>query len=83
MVESDSQNARTKTTHYAYRQAGGDKRNWGSPFNVFLEPAKLQKKGDKLTEKAWIVSGELIEKDADAFISARLKSATEAKSARQ
>ncbi len=83
VTESETSEARDKTTHYKYRQAADDKRKWGSPFNVFLEPAKLQKKGDKLAEKAWIVSGELIEKDADAFISARLKSAADAKSTRQ
>lgn len=83
VTESEAANARDKTTHYKYRQAAGDKRNWGSPFNVFLEPAKLQKKGDKLTEKAWIVSGELIEKDADAFIRERLKSAADTKSTQQ
>ncbi len=83
VTESETSEARDKTTHYKYRQAVDDKRKWGSPFNVFLEPAKLQKKGDKLTEKAWIVSGELIEKDADAFIRERLKSAADTKSTRQ
>ena len=41
-------------------------------FNVFLEPAKLNKTGDLLTEKAWVVGGELIEKDAEQFIRERL-----------
>jgi thiol-disulfide isomerase/thioredoxin len=62
VVESDSQDARTKTMHYAYRQASGDKRNWGSPYNVFLEPAALKTVGDTLTETAWIVGGVLIDK---------------------
>ena len=72
VVESESNEARDKTTHYTYRQACGDKRNWGSPFNVFLEPATLKKDGAVLTEKAWIVGGELIEKDVDKFIRQRL-----------
>ncbi len=82
VTESETSDARDKTTHYKYRQAADDKRKWGSPFNVFLEPAKLQKKGDTLTEKAWIVGGELIEKDADAFIREHLKLKADAKSAR-
>src|SRR5215208_2486842 len=72
VVESESQDARDKTTHYGYRQACGDTRRWGSPFNVFLEPAKLNSSGEVLTEKAWVVGGELIEKDVERFIRERL-----------
>ncbi|HEX6185120.1 MAG TPA: TlpA disulfide reductase family protein [Pyrinomonadaceae bacterium] len=72
VVESETGDAKTTTTHYAYRKAVGDPRNWGSPFNVFLEPAKLNPSGEVLTEKAWIVGGELIEKDVERFIRERL-----------
>ena len=72
VVESEAREARDQTTHYGYRQACGDSRRWGSPFNVFLEPAKLNKSGDVLTEKAWVVGGELIEKDVERFIRERL-----------
>ena len=72
VVESEGADAREKTTHYGYRQACGDTRRWGSPFNVFLEPAKLNKSGELLTERAWVVGGELIEKDAERFIRERL-----------
>lgn len=72
VVESEGSDAREKTTHFGYRKAVGDPRTWGSPFNVFLEPAKLNKSGELLTEKAWIVGGELIEKDAEQFIRERL-----------
>ena len=72
VVESEAREARDQTTHYGYRQAAGDQRRWGSPFNVFLEPAKLNKTGDVLTEKAWVVGGELIEKDVEQFIRERL-----------
>ena len=72
VVESDSRDARDKTTHYAYRQSVGDPRRWGSPFNIFLEPAKLNKSGDVLTEKAYVVGGELIEKDVEQFVRQRL-----------
>lgn len=74
--ESESREDRDKTPHYGYRQATGDTRKWGSPYNVFLEPATLAKSGDVLTEKAWVVNGELIEADVDKFIGERLKSKT-------
>ena len=72
VVESDSTAARQQTTHYGYRQASGDTRRWGSPFNVFLEPAKFNPKGEVLTERAWVVGGEMIEKDVERFIRERL-----------
>jgi len=74
--ESESREDRDKTAHYGYRQATGDTRKWGSPYNVFLEPAKLAKSGDVLTEKAWVVNGELIEADVDKFIGDHLKAST-------
>jgi peroxiredoxin len=70
--ESEAREERDKTSHYNYRQATGDTRRWGSPYNIFLEPAKLNKKGDVLTEKAWVVGGELIEADVEKFIRERL-----------
>jgi thiol-disulfide isomerase/thioredoxin len=74
--ESESREDRDKTAHYGYRQATGDTRKWGSPYNVFLEPATLAKSGDVLTEKAWVVNGELIEADVDKFIADKLKAST-------
>lgn len=71
--ESENKDAREKTAHYGYRQVAGDTRKWGSPWNIFLEPAACAKDGDVLTEKAWIVNGELIEADVDKFIGDRLK----------
>ena len=70
--ESESRADRDKTSHYAYRQSTGDGRRWGSPYNIFLEPAKLNKTGEVLTEKAWVVGGELIEADVEKFIRERL-----------
>lgn len=70
--ESNSREEKLKTEHYAYRQLTGDTRNWGSPWNIFLEPAKLNAKGDVLTEKAWVVNGELIEDEVDKFIASKL-----------
>jgi thiol-disulfide isomerase/thioredoxin len=76
--ESESRDDKTKTAHYGYRQATGDTRNWGSPWNIFLEPAKLSADGDVLTEKAWVVNGELIEDEVDKFIAGHLKATTAA-----
>ncbi len=69
--ESESRDDREKTPHFGYRQLTGDTRKWGSPWNIFLEPTKCSS-GDLLTEKAWIVNGELIEAEADKFIHDRL-----------
>ena len=69
--ESESREDREKTPHFGYRQLTGDTRKWGSPWNIFLEPGKCSN-GEVLTEKAWIVNGELIQADADKFIHDRL-----------
>jgi thiol-disulfide isomerase/thioredoxin len=79
VYESDSTAAKQKTLHYEYRKATGDTRNWGSPWNIFLEPKKLEKKGDVLLNKAFIVNGELIEAEAETFIRQRLGLPTEDK----
>ena len=79
VYESDSREAKQKTPHYEYRKTTGDTRNWGSPWNIFLEPNKLEKKGDVLLNKAFVVNGELIEPEAEAFIRQRLGLPTEDK----
>src|ERR1700752_995777 len=76
VTESESREDKQKTPHYKYRQLTGDKRNWGSPWNIFLEPSKLNAKGDVLTEKAWVVNGELIEDEVDKFIASKVAPAT-------
>jgi thiol-disulfide isomerase/thioredoxin len=75
-TESESRDDKQKTAHYQYRQLTGDKRNWGSPWNIFLEPSKLTATGDVLTEKAFVVNGELIEDEVDKFIASKVGSAT-------
>jgi len=72
VTESDSRDAKLKTPHYGYRKMAGDTRNWGSPWNIFVEPSKITKSGDVLMEKAWLVNGELIEADVEKFIRQRL-----------
>src|SRR5678809_1734184 len=76
VTESESRDDKQKTAHYGYRQLTGDARNWGSPWNIFLEPAKLTKDGDVLTEKAWVVNGELIEDEVDKFIASKVSTTT-------
>lgn len=71
VTESEGRDWRDKTSHYGYRKATGDSRNWGSPWNIFLEPARFQK-GEVLAEKAWVVNGELIQADVEKFIRERL-----------
>ena len=72
VVESDAREARDQTDHYKYRQQTGDARRWGSPYNIFLAPAALKPQGDVLAEKVWVVNGELIEAEVEAFIRERL-----------
>ena len=76
VTESETREDKQKTPHYGYRQLTGDKRNWGSPWNIFLEPSKLSANGEVLTEKAWIVNGELIEDEVDKFISSKVSPAS-------
>jgi len=78
VTESESREEKEKTLHYEYRQLTGDTRNWGSPWNIFLEPAKVNAKGDVLTEKAWVVNGELIEDEVDKFIASKVAAAATA-----
>jgi thiol-disulfide isomerase/thioredoxin len=82
VTESETREDREKTAHYGYRQLTGDTRRWGSPWNIFLEPAKLAKNGDVLTEKAMVVNGELIEADIDKYIGEQLGVAPAATSAK-
>jgi thiol-disulfide isomerase/thioredoxin len=78
VTESESRDDKTTTAHYEYRQLTGDTRNWGSPWNIFLEPAKVNANGDVLTEKAWVVNGELIEDEVDKFIASKVTPAAAA-----
>ncbi len=81
VYESEARDAKQKTLHYEYRKAVGDTRGWGSPWNIFLEPSKLTKKGDVLTEKTFIVNGELIEAETEKFVREKLGLPAEEKKA--
>lgn len=76
VVESESREDKVKTPHYKYRQLTGDSRSWGSPWNIFLEPDKVNATGNVLAEKAWVVNGELIEEEVDKFIASKVGNAT-------
>ena len=76
VVESEAKADKTNTPHYKYRQLTGDTRNWGSPWNIFLEPDKVNPNGNVLAEKAWVVNGELIEEEVDKFIASKVGNAT-------
>jgi thiol-disulfide isomerase/thioredoxin len=76
VTESESRADKQKTPHYEYRQLTGDKRNWGSPWNIFLEPDKVSATGDVLTEKAFVVNGELMEEEVDKFIASKVAATT-------
>jgi thiol-disulfide isomerase/thioredoxin len=72
VTESESRENRITTLHYQYRQLTDDKRNWGSPWNIFLEPEKVNATGEVLAERAWVVNGELIEEEVDKFIASKV-----------
>jgi thiol-disulfide isomerase/thioredoxin len=72
VYESLKLDDREKTTHFTYRKQLGDTRKWGSPFNIFLEPANLKKDGDVLSQKMFVAVGELIEPEAEKFIRQKL-----------
>jgi thiol-disulfide isomerase/thioredoxin len=72
VTESESREDKEKTPHYDYRQLTGDKRSWGSPWNIFLEPDKVSASGEVLVETAWVVNGELIEEEVDKFIASKV-----------
>jgi thiol-disulfide isomerase/thioredoxin len=73
VYESENRSEREKTLHYNYRRSTGDSRNWGSPYYVFLLPKSIEKKGDLLTKKTFIINGEMIETEGEAFIRKQLK----------
>lgn len=75
VYESTARTDVTKTTHYEARRKAGDSRGWGSPWYIFIEPDKVEPKGDVLTRKASVVNGELIEAEVEAFIERRLATA--------
>lgn len=72
VTESFSKLDRKNSLHYSYRKETGDDRKWGTPYNVFLSPNDLNETGDTLTKKTFVVNGEIVEKEAEAYIRQQL-----------
>jgi thiol-disulfide isomerase/thioredoxin len=72
VYESQSRAEKTSTLHFGYRRTTGDDRNWGSPWYIFLTPATIEKKGDALVRRAFVINGEMIEEEGEKFIRDRL-----------
>ncbi len=68
VYESVSRSEKEKTLHYQYRRSTGDTRGWGSPWYIFLTPSVMEKKGDTLTKKTFVINGEMIEAEGEQFI---------------
>ncbi|MBK7392333.1 MAG: redoxin domain-containing protein [Chloracidobacterium sp.] len=82
VYESENRSEKQKTKHYDYRQSTGDTRGWGSPWYIFLQPSLMEKKGDTLTKKTFVINGEMIAAEGEKFIREKLGlPAIEAKSA--
>lgn len=81
VYESQSRADKQKTLHYEYRKSTGDARGWGSPWYIFLTPSMMEKKGEILTKKTYVINGEMVEAEGEAFIRKQLGLATEVKTA--
>ena len=74
VIETDDREARKKSIHFKYRQSVGDKRKWGTPFYVILDARDILPAGanQPLARRVHTVSGEIIESEAEQFVSDRL-----------
>jgi thiol-disulfide isomerase/thioredoxin len=72
VYESEGRDDREKTKHNEYRRSTGDNRKWGSPWYIFLTPARFEKKGDTLVKKTHVINGEMIEAEGEKFIREKL-----------
>lgn len=72
VYESEKLSDRLTSVHYSQRSEAGDKRKWGSPWYVLLDPATLEPSGDLLTKKTTVVNGELIQQEAEKYIQQKL-----------
>ena len=70
--ESTDRASRQKTLHADYRKSTGDTRTWGSPWYILLDPAALERKGDTLVKKSFVINGEMIETEGEKFIREKL-----------
>jgi glutathione peroxidase-family protein len=77
VVETVKLDARKKSLHYKYRQMAGDKRKWGTPFYVIIDAQDVlpARPNEPLARRVRTVSGEIIESEAEQFLSTRLADA--------
>jgi len=68
VYESENRSAKQKTLHYQYRTVTGDTRGWGSPWYIFLKSAAIEKSGDTLVNKTFVINGEMVESEGEKFI---------------
>lgn len=64
---------RTGTTHYLYRSKLDDNRHWGTPLNILIEAADVQKKGEIVARRVRIAPGEVIKSEFEQLIQEKLK----------
>jgi glutathione peroxidase-family protein len=74
VTETRSRGDRKGSLHYKYRRAVGDNRKWGTPFYVILDARDIEPQAPKapIARRAFTVSGEIVESEAEAFIEQRL-----------
>jgi glutathione peroxidase-family protein len=72
VLESQKNKDREKTTHYAYRTSLQDKRLWGTPFNLLLNPADFRASGQIVATHAQVAFGELMKSEVEKYIRQQL-----------
>lgn len=58
-------NNRLSSQHFKFRDSLGDKRNWGTPFSVFILNGQL--------DTVYVAAGELIPEKAEQFVAETLR----------
>jgi len=70
VIETNRQGQRKDSQHYKYRRKIDDKRKWGTPFYVLIDPRDIEAAAlsQPLARRVWTVSGEMVETEAETFI---------------
>ena len=72
VYETQMRAAVDTSLHNTYRRMTGDRRDWGSPYYVFIVPDNVSKKGDVLLKRTNVINGEMIESEGERFIRQKL-----------
>ena len=72
-LESQKTKDREKTTHWTYRKAADDTRDWGTPFNILLSASDFNADGDVIANRALVGFGELMKSEVETYIRQQLK----------